>query len=191
MRHPPNELRATLRAETRAATAAAAQAAINRAVAAALERARAVPSARASPGSYWTSRTEEPIGWQTSRTPILRSEDAAALLDLVGALQGGGPALADLGWSLAREAERAAREEAGRIALESLQRRATAVAVQLGMSVAGLREVQLDALRVPSPRPMAMAVLARAAVLPPPVAVPEDAVVGATVEADVALRPGR
>lgn len=96
----PDELRATLRAETRAATTAAAQAAINRAVAAALERARAVPSARASTGSYWTSRTEGPNGWQTSQTLILRSEDAAALLDLVGALQGGGLALTDLGWSL-------------------------------------------------------------------------------------------
>ncbi len=90
---PPDELRATLHAETRAATTAAAQAAINRAVAAALERARAVPSARASTGSYWISRTEEPNGWQTSQTLILRSEDAAALLDLVDALQGGGLAL--------------------------------------------------------------------------------------------------
>ena len=188
---PPNELRATLRAEARASTAAEAQAAVNRVIAVALKRVNAMLSVRASTGGYWTSRTQEPNGWQASQTITLRGKDAAPLLDLVGALQGGGLALAGLGWSLSREAERAAREEAGRIALEGLQRRAVAVAAQLGMSVAGLREVRLDAPRMPGPRPAAMAASARAAAAAPPVAVPEDAVVGATVEAEVVLRSGR
>ncbi|WP_158292057.1 SIMPL domain-containing protein [Paracraurococcus ruber] len=186
---PPDELRATLRAEARAATAAAAQAAVNRAVAAALDRARGVPAVTVTTGGYWAARSSESNTWQASQALLLRGAEAAPLLDLVGALQGSGLALADLGWILSPEAERAAREEASRLAIDGLQRRAAAVAAQLGLGVAGLREIRLDAPRMPQPRPMAMA--ARAAPAPPPASVPEDAVVAATVEAEVILRPAR
>jgi predicted secreted protein len=190
----PDELRTTLRAEARAGTAAAAQAAVNAAVAAALERARGVASVRAATGGYGTWRQQDPPVWVATQTVALRGREAAPLLELAGALQQGGLALAGLEWSLSREAEREAREEAGRIALDALRRRAAALAAQLDMTVTGLREVRVDAPHAPPPRPMEMAMrsagAARAAA-PPPVTAPEDAVVRATVEAELLLRPGR
>jgi uncharacterized protein YggE len=98
-------------------------------------------------------------------------------------------AVSQLHWQLTRETARAAREEASRLALDALRRRADAVAAQLGMQVAGLREVRIDAPdRAPRPAPMAMQAM-RAAAAPPPAAVAEDIVVSATVEAVVVLRP--
>jgi hypothetical protein len=63
------------------------------------------------------------------------------------------------------------------------------VAAQLGLQVAGLREVRIDAPdRAPRPAPMAMPAM-RAAAAPPPAAVAEDIVVSAMVESVVVLRP--
>jgi predicted secreted protein len=185
----PDEIVAVLRAEARAGSAAAAQEAVNRAIAAALDRARAVPGVRAATGGYWTNRVEESRAWQASQQITLRGADGAALLDLVGGLQQQGMAVSQLHWQLTRETARAAREEASRLALDALRRRADAVAAQLGMQVAGLREVRIDAPdRAPRPAPMAMQAM-RAAAAPPPAAVAEDIVVSATVEAVVVLRP--
>ncbi|MGX9966229.1 SIMPL domain-containing protein [Roseomonas sp. F4] len=186
----PNEVVAVLRAESRAGTAAAAQDAVNRAIAAAVARAQGGNGVQVSTGGYWTARVEEARAWQASQTLTLRGAATPALLELVGALQGQGLALASLDWTLTREAARTAREEASRLALESLQRRAGAIATQLGLQLVGLREVRID---VPDrgPRPM-MAMAARGASLSsaaPPVAVAEDTVVTATVEAVAVLRP--
>ncbi len=184
----PDELRVTLRVEARAGTAAAAQEAVNRAMTAAVDRARAVSGVQVSTGGYWTGRQEDQRVWQAAQTLSLRGREAAPLLELAGALQGAGLALNGMAWTLAPETARAAREEAGRIALDGLRRRAEAVAAQLGMQVAGIREVRLDAPYRPEMRPMvAMAASARAAT--PPVSVPEDQQVSATVEAVVVLRP--
>ena len=184
----PDEIVAVLRAEARAGSAAAAQEAVNRAIAAALDRARAVPGVRVATGGYWTNRVEEGRAWQASQQITLRGADGAALLDLVGALQQQGMAVSQLHWQLTRETARAAREEASRLALDALRRRADAVAAQLGLQVAGLREVRIDAPdRAPRPAPMAMPAM-RAAAAPPPAAVAEDIVVSATVEAVVVLR---
>jgi uncharacterized protein YggE len=183
----PDEIVATLRAEARAGSAAAAQEAVNRAIAAALDRARAAPGVRVATGGYWTNRVEEGRAWQASQQLTLRGGDGAAVLDLAGALQQQGMAISQLQWQLTREAARGAREEAARLALESLRRRADAVATQLGLQVAGLREVRIDAPDR-APRPMALQAM-RAAAAPPPAAVAEDIVVSATVEAVVVLRP--
>jgi predicted secreted protein len=192
VKRAPDEIRAELRAEARAGTAAAAQAAVNRAVAAAVERARSVPEVRATTGGYWTHRTQEPAGWQAAQVVALRATEAAPLLELAGQLQQSGLALAGLAWTLSDEAERTARAEATRLAIDGLRRRAEAVAAQLGMSVAGIRELRLDAPRHPPPRPVAMAAMARgASAPPPPVSVPEEATVSATAEADVVLTPRR
>ena len=184
----PDEIVATLRAEARAGSAAAAQEAVNRAIAAALDRARAAPGVRVATGGYWTNRVEEGRAWQASQQLTLRGADGAAVLDLVGALQQQGMAVSQLQWQLTRETARQTREEAARLALGALQRRADAVAAQLGLQVAGLREVRIDAPdRAPRPMPMAMSAM-RAAAAPPPAAVAEDIVVSATVEAVVVLR---
>lgn len=186
----PDEVMATLRAEARAASAAAAQEAVNRAVAAAVARARSVAGVRVATGGYWTNRIDEGRAWQASQQVTLRGSDAAPLLELVGQLQGQGLATSSLSWQLTREAARAAREEASRLALDALRRRAEAVAAQLDLQVAGLREVRIDAPDRPIPRPAPM-LASRAASAPaaPPVAVAEDVAVSATVEAVVVLRP--
>ena len=187
----PDEVVATLRAEARAATAAAAQEAVNRAIAAALDRARTVAGVRVATGGYWTNRIEDGRAWQASQQVTLRAANAAALLELTGALQQQGLAVSQLHWQLTRETARTAREEASQIALDALRRRAEAVAGQLGLQVVGLREVRIDAPDR-SPRPMmAMAAAPRAAsaAAAPPVTVAEDVVVAATVEAVAILRP--
>lgn len=187
----PDEVVATLRAEARAATAAAAQEAVNRAIAAAVARAQAVPGVRVATGGYWTNRIEDGRAWQASQQVTLRASNGAALLELTGALQQQGLAVSQLHWQLTRETARTAREEAAQIALDALRRRADAVAAQLGMQVVGLREVRIDAPDR-GPRPMvAMAAPARAAsaAAAPPMAVAEDVVVAATVEAVAILRP--
>jgi uncharacterized protein YggE len=118
----------------------------------------------------------------------LSSGDGAALLELAGTLQAGGLAMSSLNWTLTRETARAAREEASRLALDALRRRAEAVAGQLGLVVVGLKEVRIDVpAGIPRPAPMAMA--ARSASAAPPVAIAEDIVVGATVQAVAVLRP--
>lgn len=182
----PDEVVATLRAEARAATAAGAQEAVNRAIAAAVTRAQSAPSLRVSTGGYWTGRQEEGRAWQAAQSITLRGAEAPALLEAAGALQAQGLALQSLAWTLTRDATRAAREEASRLALEALRRRADAVAAQLGLVVAGMREVRIDA---PDHAPRPMAAMRASSSSTPPVAVAEDVVVPATVEATLVLRP--
>jgi uncharacterized protein YggE len=185
----PDEVVAVLRAEARASTAAGAQEAVNRAVAAAVARARTVPGLTVATGGYWTARVDEGRAWQASQQVTLRGSDAAALLETAGALQQQGLAMGGLTWQLTREATRTAREEASRLALDALRRRAAAVAEQLGLQLVGLREVRIDAPEH-APRPVAMmAAGANAAPAAPPVAVAEDVVVSATVSAVAVLRP--
>lgn len=185
----PDEVVATLRAEARAPSAAAAQEAVNRAITAAVARAQAVSSVRVSTGGYWTGRGEEGRGWQAAQSVTLRGGEAAPLLDLAGTLQSQGLAMQSLSWTLTREAARTAREEASRLALDALRRRADALAAQLNMTVAGIREVRIDAPdRSPRPAPM-VAMRSSASGSTPPVAIAEDITVPATVEAVVVLRP--
>lgn len=184
----PDEVVATLRAEARAGTAAAAQEAVNRAIAAAVTRAQGTAGLRVSTGGYWTARSEENRSWQAAQSITLRGQEAPALLDLAGALQGQGLAMQSLHWRLTQETARKAREEASRLALESLQRRAEAVAGQLGLVLVGLREVRIDAPDH-APRPVAMAMRASSSAAAPPVSVAEDVEVTASVQAVVVLRP--
>lgn len=183
----PDEVRASLRAEARGANAAAVQAQVNRTMEQALAAARGVAALRATTGGYWTHRNEEARNWTATQTLNLRATEPAPLLEMVGTLQGQGLALADLSWRLSREAETAARQEAGRMAIDSLRQRAEAVATQLGMRVAGIRNLRLDAPEVPMPRMMAMSAR-RGDAAPAPVTAPEDVAVTSTVSADIVLR---
>lgn len=185
----PDEIIAVLRAEARAGSAAAAQQAVNRLITTAVERARGVQGVRVATGGYWTNRVDDGRAWHSAQQITLRAGDGAALLDLVGALQAQGFATSSLDWTLTRDTRRAAREEASRLALDALRRRAEAVAEQLGLVLVGLREVRID---VPDhgPRPMAMMAAARSSSAPtPPVAVSEDILVNAAVQAIAVLRP--
>jgi predicted secreted protein len=184
----PDEVVAVLRAEARGASAAAVQEAVNRAMAQAIACAAAVPGVSAATGGYWTTRVQDGGTWQASQQLTLRSGNGAALLELAGALQQQGLTLGGLNWTLRRDTQRVAREEAAQLALDALGRRADAVAAQLGLVVVGLREVRIDSPDR-GPRPMMAMAAARAASAAPPVAVAEDIQVAATVEAVAILRP--
>lgn len=183
----PDELRLDLRAEARGNAAAAVQAQVNRAVQAALERARAVEGVRPTTTGYWTDR--EGTGnrtWVASQRIALRGTAPAALLDLAGTLQSQGLLLDGMTWTVSRAETQAARQEAGRMAIEQLRQRAAAVAEQLGMEVAAIRSLNLDAPEQPMPR-MAMAMRAPAAP-PPPASAPEEVTISTTATAEVVLR---
>ncbi len=180
----PDELDAELAAESAAASPVAAQNAVNAMIGKALAAARAVPAVTASTGAYsvWYVTDPHPA-WQARQTLVLSAHDGAALLGLVGKLQGAGLAVSSLGWQLAAETAQKAREQAQAIALAQLKGRAEAAAKVLGLHFAGFREVWLNP---PSPsliQPM-MLMAARGA---PPNAVPAETTVAATVEADVTL----
>ena len=183
----PDEVRATLRAEARGANAAAVQTQVNGVMTRALERARAVEGVQAATGGYWTARNEENRNWTASQSLTLRGRDPAPLLELAGALQGQGMLMSGLDWSLSRPQEMTAREEAGRMAVEALQRRAEAVAAQLGLRVANLRRLEIDAPNTPAPRFRVAAMAARAEAAPPPVSAPEPVTVTATASAEFVL----
>jgi predicted secreted protein len=186
----PDELRLTLRAEARGRDAADVQAQVNRAMQAALARAGGVAAVRATTGGYWTNRDGESGQWTASQALSLRATQATPALELAGALQGEGLLMDGMAWSLSPETARAARQEAGRLAIEALRARAAAVAAQLGMEVAGLRSLTLDTPETPMPR-MAMAMRAARDTAPPPASAPEEVAVSATAQAEVLLRPRR
>jgi uncharacterized protein len=185
----PDELRAVLRATARGNEAAGVQAQVNRAIEAALARAKETQGVRATTGGYWTDRDNQSRQWNASQQITLQGREAAPLLELAGALQGQGLALAGLDWSLSRDVAQAARQEAGRMAIEALRQRAAAVAQQLGMQVAGIRSLRLDAPEPPAPR-MAMMRAAPSGVssATPPSSVPEEVNVSSTAVAEVVLR---
>ncbi|ONG46108.1 hypothetical protein BKE38_25690 [Pseudoroseomonas deserti] len=184
----PDEVHAVLRAEARAGNAAAAQAALNAAMEKALAAARAVSGITATTGAYWTSRNEESRQWVATQGLRLRGSEAAPLLELAGSLQEQRLAMGELGWSLSRPQEQAARQEAERMAIAALRARAEAVAGQLGLKVAAIRRLQLGEVERPQPRMMALA-MARSPAAPAPVSAPEDVIVQATVSAEIVLSP--
>jgi predicted secreted protein len=186
----PDELVATLRAEARGASAAAVQEAVNRSIAQALDRVRAVPSVRVATGGYWTSRVEDGRAWSAQQQITLTGRDAAPLLELVGQLQGGGLAASGLAWRLSREATQAARQEAARLALEGVQRRAEDLAAQMNLRVLRYAEIRVDVPeRGPAPRMAMEAAPMAARAATPPRVVAEEVAVSATVAADAVLGP--
>lgn len=186
----PDEVRATLRVEARGASAAVVQARVNGLMAKALEQARAVPEVQAATGGYWTNRDGEKNTWTATQALTLRGTAPAPLLELAGALQEQGLVMGGLDWSLSRPQEIAARQEAGRMAIEALRQRAESVAGQLGMRVVNLRSLRLDAAAQPVPRmQMSMMAARQDKAAPPPVSSPEAVPVSATAMAEFVLRP--
>jgi predicted secreted protein len=186
-----DQLVAVLRAQASGGSVTAVQEQVNRQVAAAIERARTVPGVTVSTRGYWTGRAgDRRDQWQASQELRLSATEAsAALLDLAGALQAQGLAVAGLSYEVSRALARREREEATAEALRGLTERAERLAGVMGMSFAGFREVRVDAPRfVPAPRAMA-APMAAAAAPTPPSAEPADVPITATVEGDAILKP--
>ncbi len=187
-----DQLVAVLRAQATGGSLSAVQEQVNRQIAAALERARATQGVTVSTGGYWTGRTgERRDQWQSSQEIRLTAIEAApALLELTGALQGQGLAIARLSYEVSRPLQRREREAVTEEALAGLKERAERLAGVMGMSFAGFREVRVDAGRfAPPPMPRAMAAASPEAARTPPSAEPSEVPIAATVEGDAILKP--
>lgn len=189
VRVAPDELLAVLRVEARGFEAGAVQGEVNRRMAAALAAARAVEGVTATTGRYVTHqepRGGEFLAQQSLSLVAARGEPALAL---IARLQEEGLLLGELRWRLSEGAARAARDAAMREAIRALRERAEVVARELGLRVAALTHLSVDA--APEARPFAMAAPqpARAAgAVPPPVAAAEDIPVTFHVTGDLLLR---
>jgi len=187
----PDELAASVRSEAAAATPTEAQARVNAAIGRALEQAKQVPGVVATTGSYQVWQVTQPTSqWHAAQDLELKvRDDGAAMLKLVGTLQGQGLGLQRLGWQLSPQNTQHARDEASKAALAGLRGRAEAAAAILGLHFVSFREVTLDPNRggpQPMPRAMAMSV---AGGMPPPHAETADVDIDATVEAEAVLAP--
>ena len=178
----PDELVASLHIEARATTAAEAQEQVNRAMAAAMATARAVPGARVTTGHYAarTDREKQEVVAQQS----LNLRGPEALVALVGRLQAEGLLLDHITWQLTEAAQRQGRDDATRAAIRAVQERGAAIARDLGLRVAAMRDLYVEAAPEAA-RPM-MAARAMAATAPSVTA--EDITVTARVTADLLLR---
>ena len=186
---PPDELSATLRAEATSPNAADAQRQVNAAMADALARAKQTTGVAAETGGYSVFRdtSVKPERWQAAQTLALHSEDGAALLTLVGALQQKGLAVEDLHWRLSDDTERHAQAEAMRRAIGAVRARVDEAAGLLGLSFVRFTTVRLDSPHQNRPPMRMMALAAPAAAAPPPSAAAEDIPVSATVDVEAAL----
>ena len=181
----PDLLRAELAAEAHAGSPVTAQNEVNSMIAKALAAARAVPAVTTSTGTYsvWFATDPHPQ-WDARQTLVLDAHDGAALLGLVGELQGEGLAVSALAWQLADKTMEATREKAQAMALAELKGKAEAAARVLGMHFMGFREIWLAQAEPPTPIQPMMLMAARGV---PPNAVPAGTSVTATVQADVTL----
>lgn len=192
----PDEITASLRAEATAATPKAAQSAVNDAMASALRTAHAAQGVTISTGQYsvWSiepppvhprTAPSGPPQWHASQTLDLTGKDGAAMLALVGTLQGQDLAVQALSWHLSPELERATQEAALHQAVSGLRARAEQMAGLLGLRFASFRTVRLTP---EPPRPMPMMMMrAAAAPMSAPSAEQGPIEVSATVTAEAVL----
>jgi predicted secreted protein len=188
----PDELVASLSLEATNATPVGAQAQVNAGVSKALDLAKATQGVSVSTGFYRVWQTVKPTNeWHASQQVELKQKgDGAALLKLVGALQGQGLALQQVGWQVAPDTARHAQAEATKAALGGLRGRAEAAAEILGLRFVSFRQVNLEPGRpAPVPFPRAVAMAASAESMPPPNAEAGDVDIEATVSADADLEP--
>lgn len=192
----PDEITASLRAEATSATPQEAQASVNDAMARALKTAHAAQGVTISTGQYsvWNIETPPvhpgaaPAGapqWHASQTLDLTGKDGAAMLALVGALQGQDLAVQSLSWHLSPDLVRATQETALRQAVSGLRARAEEMAGLLGLRFASFRTVRLTP---EPPRPMPMMMMrAAAAPMSAPSAEQGPIEVTATITAEAVL----
>lgn len=190
-REIPNDLsRAVMRVDGAASDAAALAREINQTMAAALDIARGTPEVQTRTGDYrtWPEYEERKatriVHWRASQTLVLESDEAPALLGLLGALQEQGVLLASLAHepSATRRAE--AETELVADAMRAFRQRASLLQESLGAS--GYDVIRLRLGLGEPPRPL---VRAAAESGPPPVAAEAGARhITATVDAVIRLR---
>ncbi|HUZ75752.1 MAG TPA: SIMPL domain-containing protein [Stellaceae bacterium] len=181
---------ADLAVETTNPDPAGLQGEINRRMMAALARAKAVAGVTATTGGYTVYQERPrtgPARWDGRQGLRLEAKDQAALLPLVGTLQGSGLVLTALDATVSREATRAVEDRLTDEALRRVKERAAKVATALGLRVVRIRSLRIGNV-APPPLPMrAMAMSMAAQAVPPPAFAPGEATVNVTVEAEVEL----
>lgn len=183
---------AELAIEATNSDAARLQGEINRRMTAALARAKAVAGITATTGGYsvYQERPQNaPDRWHGRQSLRLAAKDQAALLALVGTLQGNGLALTALDATASREAAQAVEDRLTDEALRRVKERAAKVAAALGLGVVRIRSLRIGNV-APPPLPlraMGMGIAMAAQSVPPPAFAPEEATVNVTVEAEVEL----
>jgi predicted secreted protein len=185
---------AILSARGEAAAPREAQATVNSAMTAAIKKARAVASIRAATGGYrvYQERDNEghPGAWIAEQDLSLTGQEAAALLELAGALQEDGLLLRGLTYQLSAEARRQVEDQLAIEAIGALRRRAEQVAGSMAMRVLAIETLRVgEAPGEPPVRPMFRAAVAEAAPAPPPAALPDLETVSANVQAELVLAP--
>jgi uncharacterized protein len=194
-----DQLRAVLRVEAVDADAAKLQADINRRLAAALAKAKSVPTLRVETsgysvypdsGSSVVSKTRA-NQWRGSAGLSLISQDPAPLLALVGELQKEELVLSSLAYELTPAAARAVESELADEALSRLQERAAKIAATLGLGVERIRDLRVGNALGTQPIPRIFAQQMATASSPAPVVEPGEATVTVTVDADIVLVPKR
>jgi predicted secreted protein len=181
-----------LRAEVTGPDATRVQSEINRRMAAALERARAVPTVRAETRGYWVNQERPqnaPVRWRGQQVLVLIGGDTAATLALAGELQQNGLLMSGMNFDLLPETARAAEDELTAEALKRLRERAARVAAALELSIRNIRDVRVGQIggQMP-PRPMMMRAEAAGSAAQP-VAEAGETTVRVTVDAEVVLVP--
>ncbi len=183
----PDELAATLKLAATGTDAAQVQGHVNTMMTQALTQARAVAGVVVNTGSYQVWRSTGPDQWNGEQSLELHGKDGAVLLKLIGALQGQGAALSGLGWRVAPETARTARNAATKIALGQLRGRADAAAAIIGLRFASFRDVRLDGPAPYQPTmPRMMSSMAKSDAAPN--AESEPVSIEATVSAEVVLQ---
>lgn len=172
---------------------AAVQATVNRAMADALEQARAAAGVRVATGGYRVqqryNREGQPVSWIAEQELRLAADEAASVLQLVGALQESGLVVEGLGFELSPAMRREVEDELTIEAIERLRARAEGIADALETDVARVMVLTVGGTVgiPPGPRFEARAMAADAA--PPPSAVPDRETVSVDVNAEIALAP--
>ncbi len=192
----PDRLRAELRVEAAGADARQLQADINQHMQGALDKAKAHTEITAETGAYSVNRdfsSKDKARWQASQSLILTARDFAALLDLVGDLQGDGMLVSQMEFFLARETLAAAQSALTASALDALRTRADEVAGRSPLMVDHVEDITVgNATANANPVPMMRMRASAAAVLPrPPWRRPATRRYRSTVSADVVLVPGK
>ncbi len=186
-----DRLRVELAAEVTDPDAAKVQAEINRRMSAALNRIKAVPDITVETSGYnvYQERPDKaPPRWHGSQTIALMAKDFAALLALTGVLQQEGLVMTGLAPELSREARQAAEDDLTDLALARLKVRAEHIAAGLGTKVDLYRDLRIGNASNPQPLMRAMGVTAGLSQsAPAPVAVPGEAQVSVTIQADIVL----
>ncbi len=188
---PRDRLRVDLAVEISDPDAAKVQAEINRRMTAVLARVKSAPDIAVETNGYtvYQERPDKaPPRWHGSQSVSLVSKDFTPLLALVGTLQQDGLVITGLAPELSREAEQSVEDELTDSALARLQKRAARIAASLGTTIDTLRDVRIGNAGTPQPVMRAMATTGGMSASPPPVAVPGEATVMVTVQADIGLK---